>query len=209
MNERIHRCLDGELHPTALTAEERRALARYRLAIDGAVRATGDVSLPDLAPAVDRAIRAQRTPTPRVGRATRVMQRLWEPRSLTLRVRPLLAAAAIVVLALAAGLTAREAASVTAAPRQVFVQFRLDAPDARQVRLAGAFTGWQPALTMHQAAPGVWSVVVALHEGVYDYAFVVDGDHWVADPLAPATDDGFGGTNSRVTVIAPESGRTT
>lgn len=39
--------------------------------------------------------------------------------------------------------------------------------------------------------------------GVHDYAFVVDGERWVADPYAPGIDDGFGGRNSRLTLLAP------
>jgi hypothetical protein len=41
---------------------------------------------------------------------------------------------------------------------------------------------------------------VPLRPGVHDYAFVVDGERWVADPNAPQVDDSFGGTNSRISL---------
>jgi len=86
---------------------------------------------------------------------------------------------------------------------KVFVQFRLDAPHASAVRLAGSFTGWKPTYTLQQVTSGVWSILIPLEPGVHDYAFVVDGTEWVADPAAPKVDDGFGGINSRLSVLLP------
>ena len=56
-------------------------------------------------------------------------------------------------------------------------------------------------------APGVWTITVPLTQGVHDYAFVVDGRQWIPDPYAPRVDDGFGGTNSRLTLLLPETSR--
>jgi len=77
--------------------------------------------------------------------------------------------------------------------------FRLKAPGATRVSVAGTFNGWDP-----QADPlrgpdrnGVWSLVLPLRPGRYRYLFVVDGVRWVTDPNAPASEaDGFGGRNS-------------
>jgi 1,4-alpha-glucan branching enzyme len=74
---------------------------------------------------------------------------------------------------------------------------------ARQVALAGSFSDWQPAYALQQVAEGVWTIVLPIAPGVHDYAFVVDGEQWVTDPFAPQVDDGFGGANSRLTVLAP------
>ncbi len=52
----------------------------------------------------------------------------------------------------------------------------------------------------------MWSVTVPLEPGVHDYAFVVDGEQWRPDPLAPSVDDGFGGTNSRLALLPPDRG---
>jgi hypothetical protein len=47
-------------------------------------------------------------------------------------------------------------------------------------------------------------VDVALEPGVYNYVFVVDGEAMRLDPLAPRVTDGFGGSSSRLAVLAPE-----
>jgi hypothetical protein len=69
------------------------------------------------------------------------------------------------------------------------------------VMLAGSFTEWQPAYELVETTPGVWTVLVALQPGVHDYAFIIDGESWVADPAAPSVDDGFGGSNSRLALL--------
>jgi hypothetical protein len=89
----------------------------------------------------------------------------------------------------------------------VFVQFRLDAPDASEVALAGSFTGWEPRHPLHRGSDGSWSVLVPLAPGIHDYGFVVDGTRWVVDPSAPRTQDGFGGENSRLAVLAMNTER--
>ena len=89
----------------------------------------------------------------------------------------------------------------------MYVHFRLDAPGASSVQLAGDFTEWQPTHELHEVSPGVWAAVVPVRAGVHDYAFVVDGEQWRPDPLAMQVDDGFGGTNSRLSVLPPEQDR--
>ena len=95
-----------------------------------------------------------------------------------------------------------------AAPESVYVKFVLFAADARRVALAGTFNRWDPATIplARAAAPGVWTVTVALPVGQHQYAFVVDGQHWIPDPAAPSIDDGFGRKNSVVSV-SPVQGR--
>ncbi|HEX5727708.1 MAG TPA: glycogen-binding domain-containing protein, partial [Longimicrobiaceae bacterium] len=92
------------------------------------------------------------------------------------------------------------AVAPAAGPPPVYVQFRLEAAGARDVRLAGTFTGWEPSVALRQTAPGEWTALVPLRPGVHDYAFVVDGTTWVADPHATRVDDGFGGKNSRISL---------
>ena len=86
----------------------------------------------------------------------------------------------------------------TPAAATVTVRFVLFAPDAQQVSLAGTFNQWDPAATplVRTGTPGVWSATLTLPAGQHQYAFVVDGARWVADPGAPAVDDGFGRRNS-------------
>jgi AMP-activated protein kinase-like protein len=136
---------------------------------------------------------------------------LWTPRLVTFKFRPaygLVAAAAVVMLAALSPRLwgtadpSRLVAATEAPHERVYVQFRLQAADAAEVRLAGSFTHWQPDYELHQTSPGLWTVTLPLAPGVHDYAFIVDGRRWVTDPYAPSVQDGFGGTNSRITLIA-------
>jgi hypothetical protein len=95
----------------------------------------------------------------------------------------------------------------SAAPRTrdtVFVtRFMIVAPSAKQVALVGDFNDWDKAQTplLKVAANGVWTAEVKLPPGRYAYAFLVDGQRWVADPDAPpAVGDDFGRPSSVVTV---------
>jgi hypothetical protein len=139
----------------------------------------------------------------------RLVRLLWAPREVV--IRPVWAMAAIGAIAIA--LLAPFARQTPSAPPQmvnsavdshVFVQFRLDAMASR-VQLAGSFTNWEPRYELRQSAPGVWTITVPLTQGVHDYSFVVDGQQWVADPHAPQIGDGFGGTNSRLALLSPDT----
>lgn len=67
------------------------------------------------------------------------------------------------------------------------VRFVFRAPEARAVTLVGDFNGWSTEST--PLAPtghgGIWSVSLRLDEGEHEYAFIVDGQRWAADPAAP------------------------
>lgn len=83
------------------------------------------------------------------------------------------------------------------------VQFVLAAPGASQVTLVGTFNDWDPSALplVPTASGGVWSVTVPLPAGRHEYAFVVDGTTWVADPAAPpAPANDFGTPNSVLTL---------
>lgn len=63
------------------------------------------------------------------------------------------------------------------------VEFKLTAPHAREVRLAGDFNSWDPNKTLlRKAKDGVWRTDLSLKPGRYEYKFVVDGE-WRKDPL--------------------------
>jgi hypothetical protein len=88
--------------------------------------------------------------------------------------------------------------SVVAADTVHLVRFVLVNPSATRVALVGDFNGWAVdgvALTP-TAESGVWSVSLPLAAGRYEYAFVVDGAQWVADPALPVIRDEFGGEHS-------------
>jgi 1,4-alpha-glucan branching enzyme len=76
----------------------------------------------------------------------------------------------------------------------VRVQFVLVAPAAKSVAVVGDFNDWNPAATPMEPARGMWSSEAVVSAGRHDYAFVVDGTRWIADPSAPrAPADELGG----------------
>jgi len=208
----VKRLLDGELSlaelPAQLRAEGEQALRLIR----GVDRAP--VTLPATLDARVMATVRRHAASP----VRRAWRRLTAPRDveLRLRVRPwtvwagALAAAAAVVLLVSrapapsspprdAGLPAR-----VASYDSVYVRFVLYAPGAQRVTVAGTFNQWdQNAAPLRPAGTnGVWATTLAVPIGQHQYAFIVDGERWVADPRAPAVDDGFGRRNSVVAVIA-------
>jgi hypothetical protein len=210
-NDRIHAWIDGELPLDALAAEERAAAGELRAALDAAAGVLRAAPAPDLSARVMAALPAS-APRRAPGRLAAALGWLWAPRPVRLTLRPAygLAFAAVAAAALvlprshppsSAVLQPRTPAlASTAAAPPVYVQFRISVPNARSVALAGTFTGWKPAYALHQTGRGEWTALVPLPPGVHDYAFVVDGDRWVADPNAPQVDDSFGGTNSRISL---------
>ena len=209
MNERMHRYFDGELRREELTPEELQKIATYEAVIRETEESYRSVEVPDLTARVmallpPNAAANNVTPRQSIARTVRrQLQRtvglLWAPR--LVRLRPaygIVAAAALFLMVVLPN-------SKVSAPEagKVFVQFRLDAPQASKVRLAGSFTGWEPIYTLEEVTPGIWSILIPLDPGVHNYAFVVNGGEWMADPAAPAVDDGFGGVNSRLSVLLP------
>jgi len=77
---------------------------------------------------------------------------------------------------------------------------------AQSVELVGDFNEWTKGATQLKpsGAPGVWAVSVALPAGRHEYAFIINGTRWIADPLATKSSDDFGTESS---VIQVGSGR--
>lgn len=92
--------------------------------------------------------------------------------------------------------------AVTVGPQPV-VEFTLDAPNAHHVSVVGEFSDWSRPYPMRQRDDGRWVAKIPLSPGDYEYSFVIDGQHWVADPGASTyRDDGFGGQNAVIQVPA-------
>lgn len=215
-NDRIHAYLDGELPLEALAEHERAEALALSSMLDAASTQLRSARAPDLAARVMAALPEATpapAPTPRKARSplAGVLGWLWNPRPVRLTLRPAygLALAGVAAAFLAAlpggdGEVVREPMppTVASAPTTppVYVQFRIRVPDARSVQLAGTFTGWKPAYPLQRSENGEWTALVPLRPGVHDYAFVVNGDEWIADPNAPQVDDSFGGTNSRISL---------
>lgn len=222
MTQRIHEVMDGELPADRLTSREAGELDEMEEAVRDALSRLHAERVPEMSAAVMARVRelpahtaAQPTVVERLHQGLRA---LWQPRTFQLAIRPawlVAAAAALTLLAVRPVRVDGPAVPVTppvavdsnpggpAEPAPVvLVQFRLHAPDAQRVHLAGDFTDWRPEHALHQAVDGMWTITLPVSAGVHEYGFVVDGDRWVVDPLAPPVDDGFGGRNSRLDVLA-------
>lgn len=131
----------------------------------------------------------------------RALRWLLQPR--TLRWNPLAAAALGGILLTGGALLVRPAArsSESPVPDVAAVRF-VYYGQASRVSVAGTFNGWSTeAAAMNQVRPGVWTVEIPVRSGRHEYAFVLDGARWVADPAAPQhVDDGFGQTNARLEI---------
>jgi len=80
-------------------------------------------------------------------------------------------------------------------------EFRMEAPAAKTVKLAGDFTEWEKsALDMVQSYDGTWFTIVPLLPGTYTYRFIVDGQ-WLDDPQsAKHVPNPFGSEDAVVSV---------
>jgi hypothetical protein len=144
--------------------------------------------------------------------------RRWFGGETTLRVKPLRA------LALAAGITAivgvsgvaigvrmsgrsvaAQSAAASATDTVQVVRFVFVDSGARSVELVGDFNDWAKGSTALQrsGAPGVWAATVSLSPGRHEYAFIINGSRWVADPLALKSSDEFGTESSVIRVGNP------
>jgi 1,4-alpha-glucan branching enzyme len=76
------------------------------------------------------------------------------------------------------------------------VRFKLYAPQARRVSLAGNFNNWDTnSLFAKKDKSGDWIVSVNLNTGKYEYKFVVDGS-WMNDPACKScVPNNVGSTN--------------
>jgi chromosome partitioning protein len=114
------------------------------------------------------------------------------------------AALAVELAAGAPDALAEPAAAAAEGPvREVVVQFRDDS--AAEVRIAGDFNGWIPdrgvaSQVQDEAGRRVWTKVLQLAPGTYQYRYVVDGE-WRPDPDNPRFVAGpVGGRNSLLVV---------
>jgi len=89
------------------------------------------------------------------------------------------------------------------AAREVVVQFRDS--DASDVRIAGDFNGWVPdkgvrSLIGAEGPLRVWTKILQLPPGTYEYRYVVDGE-WREDPDNPERLPGQHGARNSVLVV--------
>jgi hypothetical protein len=158
------------------------------------------------------AIRADRAIEPRLAPRTRPLAPAWWATPRTLRLSPIagLAMAASLAAIVSLGtlgmsrsrpfapvsMTAQAVHDTVNVVRFVFVG------QAKTVSLVGDFNAWgaQPVSLVPTGSNGTWSASVPLPSGRHEYAFIVDGQRWVADPFAPSTSDEFNTSSSIITV---------
>ncbi len=85
------------------------------------------------------------------------------------------------------------------------VRFSYSAPSAKTVSIAGSFNRWNPDQDrlVGPDRVGIWTIVLKLAPGRYEYRYVLDGKEWELDPSVPSVDDRLGDRNS-VIVIGPQ-----
>ena len=73
---------------------------------------------------------------------------------------------------------------------------------AKSVSLVADFNAWgaTPTPLTTDGVKGAWSTSVPVPKGRHEYAFIVDGKRWVADPFAPSSTDDFDTNSSIITV---------
>lgn len=81
------------------------------------------------------------------------------------------------------------------------VEFKVSAPNAHWVGIAGDFNSWKPdTLTAKKDKNGLWKASVTVPTGTYEYKFVVDGS-WIVDPKCSRRAINSFGTENSVLVV--------
>ncbi|HEV8382795.1 MAG TPA: isoamylase early set domain-containing protein [Gemmatimonadales bacterium] len=203
IDPRLQEALDGERDPGELPADLREAYARL---ISAAQLISGT---PQLSVATRVMAEIRRAPAPVASRdpLRRVVRWFARPRAITLRLRPVwtlaLAAGLTVILLLPTGPGSGPSPGVAEGVANFVGHF----PGARSVEVVGSFNDWSRDKLQLQDddGDGIWHGAAVLPAGQHEYMFVVDGERWVADPLAGRyVDDGFGaGQQNSLLIVRP------
>ncbi len=213
----IQRFLDGDLTPDERVAflqamDADPSLRRRWLNLELVVAEAAQ--LPRLAPSAGFLAQVQaKVAPPSINPWDRFLAVITAPRTLTWNLAGVTVAVCVAVVAIAglsrfateqivempASLTPAQTASLeTRQTTKVYVRLMLLQPEAHSVSVAGDFNGWNPSeTTMDRSDGGVWTTTIQLKPGRYQYMFVIDGEKWIADPLAKEdAGDGFGSNNA-------------
>ena len=236
----VQRFIDGDLsedevqqalHRIADDAEAR-DLLQFELRMTQDLAASRSTALPeDFADRTMAAVAQEPTPGEE-GDTLGAQFRAWwgvMTGAVTLRVRPMTAMVAVLLLGVGAwalwpaGPTGiQEGArrpTATASPESaavqqtttrvssngqtVWVRFLYPNSEADSVAVAGDFSQWEPVALSPRTVDGktVWTGLVPVSQGEHEYQFLINGDRWVTDPLAPVKrSDGFGAKNAVLNV---------
>lgn len=209
IDPRLQAALDDERDPGELPADLRETYARLM----SAAEVLAPTPLLSVATRVMADI--QRLPSPAHlqadGKVRRLLRWLGRPREVTVHLRPVwtlaLAGALAAVVLLPSQLERISGPRTSLKATEGVAHFVGHFPGAHSVEVVGSFNDWRPG-SLHlrdHNHNGVWDAAAVLPAGPHEYMFVVDGDRWVADPLAGRyVDDGFGaGQENAVLIVRP------
>lgn len=202
IDPRLQEALDGERDAATLPSDLREAYERLTAAAEL-------LQQPTAVSVAERVMAEIRQPVPLGARPAGAARRLarWfaRPRAVTVRLRPVWTLAIAAALAAVVFLPVGEV--VVPGAEEGVAQFVGHFPGARSVEVVGSFNDWQRgALALRdEDHDGIWHGAVVLPAGQHEYMFVVDGERWVADPLAGRyVDDGFGaGRQNALLIVRP------
>jgi len=236
----VQRFIDGDLsedevqqalHHIADDAEAR-ALLHFELRMTQALAATESRAAPeDFATRTMDAVAREPAPGEDSDTLGAQLRSWWAAMTgaVTLRVRPLPAMVAVLLLSIGAwalwstgpagrqegarstiatastesGTVQQTATQVSSNGQTVWVRFLYPNSEADSVAVAGDFSQWEPVALSPRTVDGktVWTGLVPVSRGEHEYQFLINGDRWVPDPLAPVTrSDGFGAKNAVLNV---------
>ena len=95
--------------------------------------------------------------------------------------------------------TVQQAAAQSTQEETVWIRFMYTDNTADSVAVAGDFSQWDPVSLSPRDVNGktVWTGLVPVSRGEHEYQFLINGERWVTDPLAPVKrSDGFGAKNA-------------
>ena len=196
LDPRLQEALDGERDAATLPPELRDSFAR----LTAAARLLGEPPAISVADRVMAEVRGSK----RAGAAHRWARWLAQPRAVTVRLRPAWTLALAAALAAVVLLPGGRGQQVAPGAQEGVAQFVGHFPGARSVEVVGSFNDWQRGnLPLRdEDHDGIWHGAVVLPAGQHEYMFVVDGERWVADPLAGRyVDDGFGAGRQNALLI--------
>lgn len=156
------------------------------------------------------AIRNDQPIAPAMRRRSSMLSRDWwsAPPTLSRAANLALAASLVVLVAIGARAigpsgspTNRVAAATPVHDTVTFVRF-VFVGQAQSVSLVGDFNQWGATpLPLHATGTGdTWAASVPVSSGRHEYAFIVNGKQWVADPFAARESDEFDTNSSVITV---------
>jgi hypothetical protein len=196
IDPRLHQALDGDIERSDLPPTVQRQVARLD-------RASALLAARQPASVAARVMASVRRPA--LSRRARVVRWLFTPRAVVLRFRPAWSVALAVGILLVS-LVPTRGPELALGAEEGIAQFVARFPGARSVSVVGSFNDWRPGQIPLEDRDhdGVWRGVVVLPAGTHEYMFVVDGERWVADPLAGrSVEDDFGRENSLL-IVRPE-----